>query len=118
MPTSLLDNLRSKFTRRITQLLHQQSHTYRNAAGIISKNDQLRQEIFENLIAIVQSDDLTAAKKAATHALHISNELDSNFHFLLSYRTHEQKAREAEIESFTHEFNKTVDLLVTKLQPA
>lgn len=115
MTAQLLEDLRTKFSHQINHFLTTQSHTYRKAAGFISTNAQLQQDIFENLIAILHSDDLEQAKKAAAQALHASHELDSSLHFLLSYRTNEQKSREIEIENLTHEFNKTLNLIETKI---
>lgn len=106
-----LENLRSNFINQVNLLLTQQRHTYHKAAKIISVNDQLQQDIFEQLMAVLHTDDLTAAKKAAAHALHACNQLDSSIHFLLSQRTHEQKAREDDIQNFNLEFNKTIDNL-------
>lgn len=114
MTAQLLEDLRTKFSDQINHFLTTQAHTYRKAAGFISTNAQLQQDIFENLIAILHCDDLEQAKKAATHALHASHELDSSLHFLLSYRTNEQKSREIEIENLTHEFNKTLNLIAAK----
>lgn len=115
MTAQLLEDLRAKFSNQINHFLTTQATTYRKAAGFISTNAQLQQDIFENLLAILQSDDLEHAKKAAAHALHASHELDSSLHFLLSYRTNEQKTREMEIENLTHEFNKTLNLIEAKI---
>ncbi len=112
---NVLENLRSKFITQVDLLLTQQSHTYHEAAKTISANDQLQQDIFEHLIAVLDAEDLVYAKKAATHALHACNQLDSSIHFLLSHRTHEQQVREDNIQNFSLEFNKTVDNLALVL---
>lgn len=106
-----LENLRSEFISQVNELLTQQSHTNHKAAKMISVNDQLQQDIFEQLLSVLHAEDLNAARKAAAHALHACNQLDSSIHFLLSQRMDEQKIREADIQNFTFEFNKTVDNL-------
>lgn len=116
--THLLENLRATFATQLNSFLMQQSRTYRDAAQMICRNDKLQQDIFDNLVAIAQTDDLVAAKKFAANALHATEQLDSSLHFLLSYRTTEQKAREVQIENLNTEFNRTVDLLATELQLA
>lgn len=105
----LLAELRITFNKKINILLTSQSETYRKAAGFISKNEQLQQDIFENLALILRSNNLEDAKKYAASALHASHELDSSVHFLLSYRAVEQKLRETEIENLMREFNNTLD---------
>ena len=102
-----LENLRSNFITLLTQ----QDQSYHNAARMISVNDQLQQDIFEQLISVLIAEDLVAAKKAAAHALHACNQLYSSIHFLLSHRTHEQQIRENDIQNFSIEFNRTVDSL-------
>jgi hypothetical protein len=114
--TNLIENLRSTFASQLNSFLMQQSRTYRDAAQMICTNDKLQQDIFDNLIAISQTDDLVSVKKFAANALHATEQLDSSLHFLLSYRTSEQKAREMQIENLNSEFNKTVDLLATQLK--